>query len=113
MFLDEPTSALDFSNQIKIWKIMKKISEKGITIFACCHDPNHVAWFCDKVIVVKNRQVLTSGPPNRVITQQTMDSIYKDTCEVKQMDKAKIVFPADLPHRLQMTQNQPCLKPTF
>jgi iron complex transport system ATP-binding protein len=96
MFLDEPTSALDFSNQIKIWKIMRKISDSGITIFACSHDPNHVSWFCDKVVVVNDKRIFSSGCPKDVITQQTLDSIYKDTCDVKQMDETKVVFPSNL-----------------
>jgi len=28
-FLDEPTSALDFSNQIRIWEIMRRVAEEG------------------------------------------------------------------------------------
>ncbi len=101
MFLDEPTSALDFSNQIKIWKIMRKIADKGITIFACSHDPNHVSWFCDKVVVVKDKRVFTTGSPGDVMTQKTLDSIYKDTCDVKQMDDTKIVFPSNLSQTME------------
>lgn len=110
MFLDEPTSALDFSNQIKIWKIMRKISGSGITIFACSHDPNHVAWFCDKVVVVKDKRVFSSGRPGDVISQQTLDSIYKDTCRVKQVDDTKIVFPSNL-NRFKGFENREALKP--
>jgi len=58
MFLDEPTSALDFSNQIRIWRIMRLVAESGVTILACSHDPNHVSWFCDKVVVMKDNRIL-------------------------------------------------------
>ena len=96
MFLDEPTSALDFSNQLKIWKIIKKISESGVTILACSHDPNHVSWFCDKVVVVNNKNIVNQGSPEDVITQATLDLIYEDMCDVKKINNTNFVFPSDL-----------------
>lgn len=96
MFLDEPTSALDFSNQIKIWRIMKKISTGGTTVFACSHDPNHIVWFCDKVVVVNHNRVTMEGCPDEIITQKNLNSIYKNVCDVKRISKARIVFPSGL-----------------
>ncbi len=96
MFLDEPTSALDFSNQIKIWKTIRKIADSGVTILACTHDPNHVSWFCDAVVVLGNRTVVATGPPDRVITRETLNLIYNDMCDVGQLNGSKIVFPSHL-----------------
>ncbi|KKG14671.1 iron ABC transporter [Methanosarcina sp. 2.H.T.1A.6] len=96
MFLDEPTSALDFQNQMRIWKIMRKIVESGRTIIACSHDPNHVAWFCDRVIVVGNSGVIADGDPAEVINEQTLGQIYHNTCTVQTVEGVRIVMPAGL-----------------
>ncbi|MCK9632376.1 MAG: ABC transporter ATP-binding protein [Methanoregula sp.] len=93
MFLDEPTSTLDFHNQMKIWEIMRSITEEGKTILACSHDPNHVAWFCDRVIVISNSGVVANGHPRDVINNEILDLIYKDTCSVRSTDGVRMVMP--------------------
>jgi iron complex transport system ATP-binding protein len=93
MFLDEPTSTLDFHNQMKIWEIMRSITEEGKTILACSHDPNHVAWFCDRVIVISNAGIVADGHPRDVITNETLDLIYKDACSVRSSDGIRMVMP--------------------
>lgn len=93
MFLDEPTSALDFSNQIRIWKIMQMIAEDGVTILACSHDPNHVAWFCDKVVVMNGNGITAEGSPSEVISEETLGEIYADICSVRTVDGVRMVMP--------------------
>ena len=96
LFLDEPTSALDFKNQIKIWKILQKISQKGTTIFACTHDPNHVLWFCNRVIVLGDKSVIADGSPMDSVTKETLNRIYGNICHVKKIDNTNMVFPSEL-----------------
>jgi iron complex transport system ATP-binding protein len=96
IFLDEPTAALDFKNQIIIWKIMHEIKKQGVTILACSHDPNHVSWYCDNVIVMNNSKILAHGHPNEVITEPVLDSIYKQTCSVKNINGIRTVLPREV-----------------
>jgi len=70
LFLDEPTSALDFSNQIRIWNLLRKISGNGTTIIACTHDPNHVMWFCDRVVVMGNKRLISIGSPEVILSEK-------------------------------------------
>jgi iron complex transport system ATP-binding protein len=96
LFLDEPTSALDFSNQIKIWKLLRKITHNGTTIIACTHDPNHVMWFCDQVVVMDKNKIITNGPPEKIITEKVLDEIYTDICSIKDLYQTKMVYPKDV-----------------
>ncbi|MFW5930873.1 MAG: ABC transporter ATP-binding protein [Desulfosalsimonas sp.] len=93
MLLDEPTSALDFSNQIRIWRLIRHISRKGITVLACSHNPNHVAWFCDQVIVMNEGTVLAQGRPEITIEENILDRIYPGTCSVRSVDGRRVVVP--------------------
>lgn len=93
MFLDEPTSALDFQNQMKIWETMKDIAAEGKTILACSHDPNHVAWFCDRVIVVSNSGIVADGPPEYTINEEILDKIYCNSCSVRRTGDVQVVMP--------------------
>lgn len=93
LFLDEPTSALDFQNQMRIWEIMRDIAEDGKTILACSHDPNHVAWFCDRVVVVGDSRVVAEGEPASVISEEVLRMIYQDACSVRTLDGVQMVMP--------------------
>ncbi|MDZ7832623.1 MAG: ABC transporter ATP-binding protein [Desulfobacterales bacterium] len=96
MFLNEPTAALDFSNQIRIWRLIKRISRKGITVLACTHNPNHVTWFCDQVVVMHQGTLIAQGPPGDVIREPVLDAIYRGMCEVTDLDGIPMVTPKDL-----------------
>ncbi len=93
LFLDEPTSSLDFDNQIRIWKALRKLAQQGITILACSHDPNHVAWFCDRVIMLGRGRVVADGHPRTAITESTLKTVYREKCTVKRIDGIPVVVP--------------------
>ncbi len=93
IFLDEPTSALDFKNQIRLWQTLQHIAEQGTAILACTHDPNHVSWFCRSTVVLDRSQLIAKGAPGQVMTQEMMDRIYTDTCQVKDLNGLKIMVP--------------------
>jgi len=100
LFLDEPTSALDFQNQMKIWSFMEDIVSEGKTIIACSHDPNHVAWFCDRVVVLSKGGLIGQGAPEQIINQETLDAIYQDTCSVFSQGGVPIVMPKKIAARM-------------
>ena len=93
MFLDEPTSALDFSNQIMIWQVLKKISEQGITIIACSHEPNHILWFCDKAVAISNGGVVACGEACCVVTEEMLSNMYGGKYFIAESEGKKIIHP--------------------
>jgi iron complex transport system ATP-binding protein len=99
MFLDEPTSALDFSNQIRIWNVMRKVAEEGVTILACSHDPNHVSWFCNKAVVMNKNGIVAEGAPHHVITEPVLDEIYQGVCTVRSLGDTRMVVPKTVAER--------------
>lgn len=93
MILDEPTSALDFNNQITIWKILKKLAETGKLIIACSHDPNHILWFAENTLVIKNGEILVNGKTDDVITNSLLKEIYGIEYNILHNDNSKIIQP--------------------
>ena len=96
LLLDEPTSNLDFQNQIKIWRIIKELTRNGVTALTCTHDPNHVMWFCDKVIVLGSDGIVANGSPAKALAGGTLDKIYGDVCCVKSFGDMQMVVPAGI-----------------
>ncbi|GBF36572.1 ABC transporter ATP-binding protein [Methanofervidicoccus abyssi] len=93
MVLDEPTSALDFRNQLKIWNTLKRLTEDGISVVVSVHDPNHMLWFCDRVIVLHRGKIIANGKPYEVITEDVLNTLYGNICRIKELDSIKIVIP--------------------
>lgn len=80
LLLDEPTSALDFSNQLAVWDVLRRIAAEGVAVVVCCHDPNHIMWFCDRVVVLHEGRVLTDGKPAVVVNTEVLHTIYGKCC---------------------------------
>jgi len=76
IFLDEPTSSLDFSNQLTVWETLISIAANNVGIIICCHDPNHILWFCDNAVVLKQGRVQACGTPAQTLTQSLLQDLY-------------------------------------
>ena len=77
MLLDEPTSYLDIKHQIGICQLLKKMNRDGrITIVAVFHDINLASSFSDRVMIMKDGKIQALGPPEDMITKETLESVY-------------------------------------
>lgn len=78
LLLDEPTSALDLKHQIAIYQILKNAQlERSLTIISVTHDVNLACMFCDRLILLKNGEIMNDGTPQRVVTVQQMEELYE------------------------------------
>lgn len=94
LFLDEPTASLDFGNQILLWRTIKSLMELGKTALICSHDPNHVLWFCDRVLVLgRDGRIHAEGRPEQVLTDDLIESLYGPVCEVAGAGGRTVVLP--------------------
>jgi iron complex transport system ATP-binding protein len=93
ILLDEPASGLDFHNQVRIWGVLRSLAESGTAVLCCSHDPNHVAWFCDRVVVMKAGTVVAEGPPAEALRAATLEQLYPGACELTTTEGAPVVLP--------------------
>lgn len=62
LIADEPTTALDVTIQAQILRLMKKMQHKlGTSIILITHDLGVVAGMCDRVIVMKQGEIVEQG----------------------------------------------------
>ena len=67
LLLDEPLSALDAKVRGKLRKDIKDLQEKlGITTIMVTHDQEEALTMADKVVVMKNAQVMQVGTPTEI-----------------------------------------------
>ncbi|MGI6028008.1 MAG: ABC transporter ATP-binding protein [Candidatus Heteroscillospira sp.] len=83
MILDEPTSALDFKNQLVVWETLRELGSSGKTILVCTHDPNHVLWFCDRVLVLREGEIIARGAVSENMNDGLLRELYGDVCTLR------------------------------
>ncbi len=93
ILLDEPASGLDFHNQVRVWGVLRSLAESGTAVVCCTHDPNHVAWFCDRVVVMEAGEVVAQGPPAEALSARALDRLYPGACALARVNGTSIVFP--------------------
>ena len=93
LFLDEPTTYLDIRYQIEILKLVKKLNQEyGITIVMVLHDINQAITYSDRIIGLKDGQVLVEGAPEDVITEESIRELYGIKLGVTSIDGRKFVL---------------------
>lgn len=94
MLLDEPASALDFNNQILVWQALRRIAAQGVAVLICCHDPNHILWFCDDAAILHEGRLVASGPSGETLTPEVLRILYGSNFEVCSVENRPFVRPA-------------------
>lgn len=82
LLLDEPTSHLDITNQIDILNLVKNASRKGMVVVAVIHDLNLAAYYCDKICLLQDGELISVGTPDHVLTPSNIKRAFNITVEV-------------------------------
>ncbi len=82
LLLDEPLSNLDIAHAQEIMALLMKLArERSVTILLVSHDINPLLPAVNKVVFVANGHAAI-GPPDEVITSQTLSELYGSSVEV-------------------------------
>ena len=77
ILLDEPTASLDPAHQVRIMDLMERLrSEEGVTIVMVSHDLNLAAMYGDRLLLLENGSIISSGPPRKVLTTDQLEKSY-------------------------------------
>jgi len=84
LLLDEPTSHLDIGYQIEILDLLKRLNrENHLTVVVVLHDLNLALEYCQRIILLNEGRIFTSGSPQEVVTSQNIESVYKTRAVVR------------------------------
>lgn len=91
LILDEPTNHLDIKYQLQIMDIVKSLN---LTVIAAIHDLNIAAMYCDRLVALKDGQIVGAGKPKDLLTEKFIKDLYEvDTqIEVLPNDNINIRF---------------------
>jgi len=74
ILLDEPTNHLDIHHQIQL---MQLISQLPVTSLVAIHDLNHASMFCDALIVMQQGQIVATGTPQEILTEDLLWDVFR------------------------------------
>jgi zinc/manganese transport system ATP-binding protein len=91
LFLDEPLDSLDLPNQTAVAALLNRICRaEGMTVLLVAHDVNPLLTHVDRVVYVAAGRIL-SGPPEQVITSETLSELYGSPVEVLRTSDGRLV----------------------
>lgn len=77
LLLDEPTSALDLAHQHNTLDIAQKFAhQENIAVLAVLHDLNLSALYADKIIMMKNGNIVKTGTPEEVLKEHLIEEAF-------------------------------------
>ena len=96
IILDEPTNHLDIGYQYQIMNILKR---QKLTTLCCVHDLNVAATYCDRIILMKKREVFKIGTPREMLTSENIKELFHIDTQIVENEKTgsiNIIFLPEL-----------------
>lgn len=74
-------SSLDIKYQLQLLATVKSL---GIGVLAALHDLSLAAMYCTKLYVLKDGEIVVSGPPNKILTPELVRTVYEIGCDIRE-----------------------------
>jgi len=89
LLLDEPTTGLDPQSRAYMWEEIKKLKEKGVTIFLTTHYMEEADKLCDTIAIIDNGTIITKGTPIELKNSIGADTIVVGFANTESAGKAE------------------------
>jgi iron complex transport system ATP-binding protein len=77
LLLDEPTTFLDVAAQIELLELVRQLNRtEGRSVVMVLHDLNLAARYADRLVAMKEGQVVAAGTPAEVITPALLRDVF-------------------------------------
>lgn len=97
LIADEPTTALDVTIQAQILNLMKTMQQRfGTSILLITHDLGVVAGMCDRVVVMKDGEIVETGTTEEIFANPRHPYTLKLLHALPRLDEKKKAKPAPL-----------------
>jgi zinc/manganese transport system ATP-binding protein len=91
LILDEPLDSLDLPNQAAVAGLISRIcARQGVSVLMAAHDINPILSYLDQVVYLAPGGAV-SGPPEQVVTSQTLTRLYRTPIEVLRASDGQLV----------------------
>jgi iron complex transport system ATP-binding protein len=92
LLMDEPTAHLALSNQDRLLAIMYDLAARGVTLVLTTHDPNLAASVASLIVLMRDGQILVTGPPEATLTAEKLSATYGVPVHVFDVDRRRVIL---------------------
>jgi ABC-2 type transport system ATP-binding protein len=88
LFLDEPTTGLDPASRLTVWDEVRRINERGTTVFLTTQYLEEADQLCERLAIIDDGRIVREGTPERLkadlrarqglATDPTLDDVFLD-----------------------------------
>lgn len=87
LLLDEPTNHLDLRYQAELLDLIRELADDhGVAIGVVLHDLNQAAVVADDVALLVDGEIVATGSPTQVLTEERLSAAYGVPIEVRPID---------------------------
>jgi ABC-2 type transport system ATP-binding protein len=66
LFLDEPTTGLDPQSRARVWDEVRRMHERGTTVFLTTHYLDEADALCDRIAIIDHGKIVAEGTPEEL-----------------------------------------------
>ena len=74
--LDEPTTYLDIAHEMEAFELLGHLAQQGMAVLLVSHQLNLVARFADRLVLLHDGSVASSGTPDDVMRGEILERVY-------------------------------------
>jgi ABC-2 type transport system ATP-binding protein len=88
LFLDEPTTGLDPASRLVVWEELRRINERGTTVFLTTQYLEEADQLCDRIAIIDDGLIVREGTPSSLKSElqqrrglaeePTLDEVFLD-----------------------------------
>jgi iron complex transport system ATP-binding protein len=91
VLLDEPLNNLDMKHSVQIMKILRRlVDELGKTVVIVLHDINFASAYSDRIVAMKDGEVVKDGPTEDIIQTDSLRDIYDMDIPIQEMNNCRV-----------------------
>jgi len=91
LVLDEPTTGLDIQSRLSMWRHIRDLNKKGVTIILTTQYLEEADQLCNRIAIIDHGQIKATGTPAQLkksIAEQNMLELVLDMKDVPKASKA-------------------------
>jgi iron complex transport system ATP-binding protein len=78
LLLDEPTAHLDLHHQVGLLGLVRRMAkEQNLAVLIALHDLNLASLYADRLALLVDGRIRSTGTPEEVLTSETLQSAYQ------------------------------------
>lgn len=93
LLLDEPLNNLDIAASRALMAVLREMAiKRGRTVVIVLHDINYAAAYADRIIALKDGEVVADGAPGTVVNEMLLRDVFQTQADVRTLDGRPIVL---------------------